>query len=471
MRYLLLSIFFLDVLEYAVAAVIVEVDVDIGHVDTVRVQESLEEEVILDRVYIGDLQAVSYCRSCCGTTTWAYRDALASRCCDEVLDDKEVVRESHLTDSLELEFDTLGLNVAQFIAVSPVSSLVCQMAEVCDRVAELLASLVSVLVAASLVDDSLVFFKIPVDVRHELLRKVELRKDRVLVDLVALDLLRYFEGVGKGFGMLIEHVQHLFLSLEVLLLGISHSVRLVYECVGSQADKSVVGRAVLLAYEVDVVCSDDLRAGLLGQKEDSLVGYHLVFIHLLRLSRDLCLVLLYLEVEVVSEDLLVPHDRFFRTLHVSGYDRSRNLSRDTCRTAYESFGILLHDLMADARLLVVFTLDMTGRNDLHEVLVAVVVLCQEDEVVVSSVVLVLELVVVVLGHIDLAADDRLDLGELLRHLEKLLDAIHVSMVCNGQCWHFELLCACKEVTDSRLAVKDGILCMYVKVDEGHISGF
>ena len=192
---------------------------------------------------------------------------------------------------------------------------------------------------------------------------------------------------------------------------------------------------------------------------------------LFRLSRDLCLVLLYLEVEVVSEDLLVPHDRFFRTLHVSGYDRSRNLSRDTCRTAYESFGILLHDLMADARLLVVFTLDMTGRNDLHEVLVAVVVLCQEDEVVVASVVLVLELVVVVLGHIDLAADDRLDLGELLRHLEKLLDTIHVSMVCDGQGRHFELFCTRKEVTDSRLAVKDGILCMYVKVDEGHISGF
>ena len=45
--------------------------------------------------------------------------------------------------------------------------------------------------------------------------------------------------------------------------------------------------------------------------------------------------------------------------------------------------------MADARLVVIFTLDMSGRTYLHKVLVAVVVLCQEDEMVVASVVLVL----------------------------------------------------------------------------------
>ena len=79
--------------------------------------------------------------------------------------------------------------------------------------------------------------------------------------------------------------------------------------------------------------------------------------------------------------------------------------------------------------------------------------------IVSSVVLVLELVVIVLGHIDLAAYDRLDLRELLRHLEKFLHTIHVSMVCNRQSRHFKLFCTGKEVTDCRLAVKDGILCM------------
>ena len=76
MRNLLLSVFFLDVLEYAVAAVIVKVDVDIGHVDSVRVEESLEEEVVLDRVDVGDLQAVCNCGSGCRTTARTNRNAL-----------------------------------------------------------------------------------------------------------------------------------------------------------------------------------------------------------------------------------------------------------------------------------------------------------------------------------------------------------------------------------------------------------
>ena len=58
---MIFSVFFLDILEYAVASVIVKVDIHIGHVDTVRVEESLEEEVVLYRVDIGDLQAVCNC--------------------------------------------------------------------------------------------------------------------------------------------------------------------------------------------------------------------------------------------------------------------------------------------------------------------------------------------------------------------------------------------------------------------------
>ena len=65
MGYLFLSVFFLDILEDPVSSVVVEVDVDIGHVDTVRVEESLEEEVVFDRVYVGDLQTVGNGRSCC----------------------------------------------------------------------------------------------------------------------------------------------------------------------------------------------------------------------------------------------------------------------------------------------------------------------------------------------------------------------------------------------------------------------
>ena len=58
---MVLSVFFLYILEDPVTAVVVEVDVHIWHVDSVRIEESLKEEVVFYRVYISDFQTVSYC--------------------------------------------------------------------------------------------------------------------------------------------------------------------------------------------------------------------------------------------------------------------------------------------------------------------------------------------------------------------------------------------------------------------------
>ena len=46
----------------ALAAVnlIMPIIIHIRHVDSVRIEESLEEKVVFDRVYIGDFQTVSY---------------------------------------------------------------------------------------------------------------------------------------------------------------------------------------------------------------------------------------------------------------------------------------------------------------------------------------------------------------------------------------------------------------------------
>jgi hypothetical protein len=47
------------------------------------------------------------------------------------------------------------------------------------------------------------------------------------------------------------------------------------------------------------------------------------------------LVLLHFEVEVRTEDSLVPHYCLFCSLHITCYDRPWNLSGDAGRTAYQ----------------------------------------------------------------------------------------------------------------------------------------
>ena len=87
--------------------------------------------------------------------------------------------------------------------------------------------------------------------------------------------------------------------------------------------------------------------------------------------------------------------------------------------------------------------------------------------VVFAVRVVLELVVIVLGYVDLAADDGLDGRVLLGEFVELLDAVHVAVVRNGKAGHPHLFGAVEKVLDRGLAVKDGVLRMDVQVDERH----
>ena len=54
----LLAVLSHAVAQYVGAAVLIEVDVDIGQRDTLGVEETLEQQVVFQRVDIGDLQAV-----------------------------------------------------------------------------------------------------------------------------------------------------------------------------------------------------------------------------------------------------------------------------------------------------------------------------------------------------------------------------------------------------------------------------
>ena len=54
---------------------ILEIHVNIRHADTVRIQETLEQQLVLDRVQIGDFQAVSHYGTGSGTTSGTYHVA------------------------------------------------------------------------------------------------------------------------------------------------------------------------------------------------------------------------------------------------------------------------------------------------------------------------------------------------------------------------------------------------------------
>ena len=153
------------------------------------------------------------------------------------------------------------------------------MAQIGHGLAKFLATLRAVLVATSYINYVLVFFKIDVYLLHELIRNLELRKDRVLVNLVPFDFLRNFKRIADYLRMLREERKHFLCALHVFLLGIAHPVRVVHIHVRSEADEPVVCRAVLFSHEMYVVGRNYLCAGLFCKEEDSGVGLHLILIY------------------------------------------------------------------------------------------------------------------------------------------------------------------------------------------------
>ena len=200
------------------------------------------------------------------------------------------------------------------------------MAEIGYRAAEFLASLVAVLVGAAAVDDILVFLQLGVNVGEEVGVNVELGQDVTSVNAVFFYFIIDFQCIGDDLRMIREEGGHLLLALEIFLLGVAESVRAVDVLVGSQTDKPVVRRSVLLVHEMHVIGGDYLDPVLFGQVEDDLVVLLLLFIDLQRLAGNLGLVEHYLEVVVILEHPLVPLYGLVRPFHVACENHSRNLS-------------------------------------------------------------------------------------------------------------------------------------------------
>ena len=84
--------------------VIIEIGIDIGQGDTVRVQETLEQQVVLDRVDLRDAKAIGYSRSRRRSTAWSDRNSQFLTCGpDKILHDQEVARETHGLHDVQLE--------------------------------------------------------------------------------------------------------------------------------------------------------------------------------------------------------------------------------------------------------------------------------------------------------------------------------------------------------------------------------
>ena len=92
LRNVLASVLARDIVDDFAATALAEIDVDIRQRNALRVEEALEDQVVLDRIDIGDPQAVGHEAAGCRPTARPDGDSLLPCVSDEVPDDQEVPR-------------------------------------------------------------------------------------------------------------------------------------------------------------------------------------------------------------------------------------------------------------------------------------------------------------------------------------------------------------------------------------------
>ena len=181
-----------------------------------------------------------------------------------------------------------------------------------------------------------------------------------------------------------------------------------------------------------VIGGHHLDAQLLRYLEYYLVDLLLMLEGALLRSGYVGLVPLHLQIIVVTEDGLVPRRYALRLLRLSLHDGLRHLSAQTGRAADYTLVVLLYKLVVNARL-IVEALDVSLGRELDEVVVAIHVLGQHDQMVGTLVLAALAVKAAVPRHIHLATHDRLQRSLFLSHrIQELLYTEHIAVIGNRQ---------------------------------------
>ena len=125
LHHALLTIFAHDIVDHFLTTLVAEIDVDIRHRDTLWVQETLEEQLVADRVNVRDLERIGHDTARCAASAGSERDAMALRIIDEVPNDQEVIHETHGRNNAKLIFHTLPMRFG-LVFISLLQSLIAQ---------------------------------------------------------------------------------------------------------------------------------------------------------------------------------------------------------------------------------------------------------------------------------------------------------------------------------------------------------
>ena len=360
------AVFLADVADHPLAAADREVDVDVRHRFAAGVEEALEDQVVGERVEVGDLEHVGDDRAGRRAAPGADGDPVLLRVVDEVPDDQEVGGEAHLLDHPELELHPLDRRGRRRVAVALAQPLGGDPPQHRLRLLAGLGRVARQQQAAEL------------DVERAALGDLQRGRHRL-------------RPLGEG-------LVHFLGALDVELVGVEAHLRRLQGRLGLHAEQRRVVVEVLAGQVVDVGGGDQRPPQLAGVADDPLVGLVLLVDP----------VLLHLEVDLLGAEGLD------QVVEVGAGVVGALFDQATAEARLQAAGERDHalrvgreQLHVDVGLAAREAFEEPGRGQLHQVGEALVARGQQRQVVALVLGLFLDRPAVV-DQVGLEADDRLD---------------------------------------------------------------
>ena len=425
-----------DVLDHLAAAALAEVDVDVWQRHAFRVQEALEDEVVLDRIDVRDPEAVRDQAARGRPAPRSHRDPVFAGVADEVPRDHEVPGVLHLLDHVDF-------------VVQPALVLVDRVLEHPPRG--------EVLQPRESRREAVPHDMLEVLIEGEAGRHVEVGQLVLGTGQIDVAPLGDADRILQRFREVPEDLRHLLGRLQVELVAVvAQPLGVVDRLAGADAQQNVVRLEVRVRQVVDVVGHDERQAEILRDRLKADVDDPLIVDALV----------LHLQKEVVgAEDVPIRRRRIDRPLLLLRADPGGDLTLEAAAQANEAGRMLREQLLVDARL-VVEAFRVPRGHELDQVVVPLLVLGQEHQVVRRLAGRAALGAAIARGDVHLAPQDRIE-PALARLVVEDDGREHVAMLGDRRGRHPELDTLVQQLLDAAGAVEQGIFGVQMQVDEVH----
>ena len=352
----------------------------------------------------------------CGTAaSRTDRNIMATAIIDKIPDNEEIASIAHSVDDVQLKIQTLAdLLIHNLVALR--QGLLAQVTQIAHGIKAL---------------------------RHRELRQQQMAELHLHVAAVS-----NFIGIAQSLRTIAEQRLHLIIAFQIIAVVVkAHTVRLINRASRLNAQQNILRCGILLLHIMQIICRYQAKTELLRQ--------------LLQLRADLVLlikimVLNFQKVIFLAKNIDIFLNAATCSLQVVLQNHLRHLAGNAGTETDNALVIRSQHVLVYARF-IIKALQLTNANDFHQVMVACIVLRQQNQMVHAAVIF---FQMRALGQVNLAADNRLDacLGTLLI---KFHCAVHCAVVGNRQTVHAQLLSVGHQLVDFRSAVQQAVFRMYM----------